>query len=253
MAKSVGGLRVELRERGGRVTVVAVGSVEYGVVLLFASEPVVVLDRRTAYSLPGDVHVIAQLRHFLEPVIECRVLLYVLELLEVLVNVPEHYPLVLQRVRKREGLEYARGVLADAVLVGLYAVLAVHYAVAAMQKGRELLLVVVSLALLAAEPLVPFVEGNLRDFGGVLYVKGVKTGEFERVAGGEQSVTRVCTCGGVAQGDVVLELEWILEFKRIRNPDGVSRIYQQFFRAVRRCGEAVCSCDETVRLSGSVV
>ena len=126
-------LRVVLRERRCGEAVVAVRSVENRIVLFFAFEVVVVLGGRTAHSLPGDIHVVTELRDVIEPVVETGVLLLIFELLEVLVDIPNDYSFVLERIRECEGFEDTRRVLAHAVLVGLDAVLAVHYTVAAVE------------------------------------------------------------------------------------------------------------------------
>ncbi len=152
----------------------------------------------------------------------------------------------MQRIREGEGFKDARGVFSDAVLVGLYAVLTVHYAVGAPEQLRKFLLVVVSLAFLAAETLVPFVEGNLGNLGGVLDIEGVEPCQFEGVAYGEEGVAGVGAGCGVAQGYVVLELERVLELKGVGDADCIRRVYQQLLGAVWRRGKAVRGRAETV-------
>ena len=144
---------------------------------------------------------------------------------EIAVVLPGDETLIVQAVRKIGGFQDARGVLEDAVLDVLKAVLDLLDGVLPMEEPCDLLLVVVLLALGLGEAVVPGAELFLRDNGGIPQVQGVDPGPVQAVAGRLQGIDDETVGEGILDGHVVLIQERIRQTEAVRHLHRIPRVH----------------------------
>ena len=149
--------------------------------------------------------------------------------LEIRVYVPGQYPLVVQGIRQGEGFEYARGILAYAVPDRLLLFLHCLQGVGFVELALDLLLIVVLLALLLAETVVPPLEGFLYPDHRIPCVERIQFPPGHRIDAGAEGIagrfeTALRFPQGVSHlhmGERIQERHIIFVAERVDEPQGI--------------------------------
>ena len=159
----VRGFGIEEGDVVGRIRPGFHGGVIAGGELFVPLEVVVGLYGRSVEAQPRRAHVFPHERIFVEAVIGSGIVLEGFYLVVIAVSLPADESLVVHGIRQECRLKYSGGGLSYAVLYALDAVFALEDGVLLVKQRRELLLIIVALALCLGKACIPsgeFLLGN---------------------------------------------------------------------------------------------